>query len=210
MLSQFTNTLIELLKRISDVLPLPWFTFLGSFIEEIIAPIPSPLVMTLAGSIAATQSHKWAFLGLLAMVGAVGKTIASYILYYLADKGEDIVLTKFGKFLGVTHKQVESIGSRMNKGWKDDLFLLLLRAAPIVPSAPISIICGLIKLNLRTYITSTLAGTFIRNIFYLVVGYMGVNATEAIILKLENFEIFGYVVVVLLLAAIIGYVYFQK
>lgn len=210
MLTQFTNTLIEFLNRVSSVLPLPWFALGGSFVEEVIAPIPSPLVMTLAGSIAAAQNHAWLYLVFLAVLGAIGKTVASYLLYLLADKVEDIAFSKLGRFIGITHKQVESIGRLLNKGWKDDIFLFLLRAVPIVPSAPISIICGLIKLNVRTYITSTFIGTIVRNMIYLGIGYTGVNATESIILKMENLEVVGYGVIFLIFGAAVGYAFYQR
>ncbi len=210
MFTELTHTVIQFLMRISDVIPLPWFTFLGSFIEEIIAPIPSPLIMTLAGTLAVSEKYGWIQLIFIATTAAIGKTIASYIMYALADKGEDIVLTKFGKFLGVSHKKVESIGAHLNKGWQDDIVLILLRAVPIIPTAPISIICGLIKVNLRTYITSTFIGTCIRNILYLAIGYNGANAVEAIIVRIEDFEIVGYGVIILLVASIVGYMYYQR
>lgn len=210
MLSQVTHSIIEYLKSISQIIPLPWFTFLGTFIEEIIAPIPSPLVMTLAGSLAASASQTWTYLGVLALIGAFGKTLASFILHVAADKGEDIVLNKFGKFFGVSHSQVESIGNLLNKGWRDDVLLIILRAIPIIPSAPVSIICGLIKLNMRTYLTATFIGTIIRNLFYLTIGYTGANATESLILEMENFEVIGYVMLAVLILGIFGHFYYQK
>lgn len=210
MLSQITHSIIESLKNISQLVPLPWFTFLGTFIEEIIAPIPSPLVMTLAGSLAASGGSAGSYLAILAILGSLGKTLASLLLYIVADKGEDIVLHKFGKFFGVSHKQVEEIGNKLNKGWRDDILIIILRAIPVIPSAPVSIICGLIKLNKRTYITSTFIGTTLRNLFYLGLGYTGVNATESIILEMENFEMIGYAILALVVFATTGYLYFQK
>ncbi len=209
MLSDITHWLISYLSSISEAIPLPLFTFLGSIIEEVIAPIPSPLVMTLAGSIAATNQQTLVYLFLIAATGAFGKTLASYLMYLLADKFEDVVLTKFGKFLGVSHREVERIGKHLNKGWRDDVILILLRAIPIIPSAPISIVSGLIKLNIRTFLISTFLGTVLRNVVYLLVGFTGVNATESLIVIFEDFEIIGYIVVIFIALLIFGYVYFQ-
>jgi len=178
MLSQLLSPLIELLHQLSGIMPLPIFTFFGAFIEEVIAPIPSPLVMTLAGSMAASLGRAWTYLIWLALVGAIGKTIGSYIIYVISDKGEDIVLNKFGKYLGVSHKEVEIIGKHLNKGWRDEFVLILLRAIPIMPTAPVSIVCGLIKINLKTYLSSTFIGTLIRNVFYLYLGFTSVGALE--------------------------------
>lgn len=162
--------------------------------------------MTLAGSIAATRQNGYLYLLFIATTGALGKTIASYVMYVIADKFEDVVLIKFGKFLGVSHKEVERIGKYLNKGWKDDILLTVLRAIPIIPSAPVSIVSGLIKLNMRTFLLSTFIGTILRNLMYLSVGFTGVNATESLIVKLEDFEIVGYIIIGVFVVGGLGYI----
>lgn len=210
MIAQITQAFINYLNSISEVVPLPLFTFIGSIIEEIVAPIPSPLVMFLAGSIAAVRHIPYIYLIFLALVGAVGKTAASYLIYLIADKSEDIVLTKFGKFLGVTHKEVEQIGRHLNKGWKDDVLLFVLRSTPIIPSAPISVVCGLIKLNIKTYLLTTFFGTVVRNLVFLGVSLAGISASESFMTNLENLEIVGYITLGILLLLVFGYIYFQR
>src|SRR5690606_32340582 len=166
----------DILHQLAGVLPTEIFVAIGAFVEELVAPIPSPLVMTLGGSLAASQGKTLTYLGLLALLGAIGKTVGSWLIYLIADKAEDFVMNKIGKFVGVTHREVEIIGKHLNKGWRDDVILFLLRAVPIMPTAPVSIVCGLIKLNLRTYLTSTFFGTLVRNVFYLYLGYTSVDA----------------------------------
>ncbi|NBO17531.1 MAG: hypothetical protein EBV07_01430 [Proteobacteria bacterium] len=72
-MSEIINLLIQYLKEISSTLPLPVFTFIGALLEEIIAPIPSPIVMTLAGSLAAAANFSYLYLLLLALTGSFGK-----------------------------------------------------------------------------------------------------------------------------------------
>lgn len=210
MFSTIIEQIIDVLKQFSGVLPLPWFTVIGAFTEEVIAPIPSPLVMTLAGSLAASAEHAWTYLFVLAILGAAGKTLGSYLIYVIADKAEDILLGKFGRFIGVSHKQVEVIGRHLNKGWKDDVVIFVLRAIPIIPTAPVSIVCGLIKLNLRTYLVSTFLGTVVRNLFYLYLGFTSVNAIESINNDIDGIEKFGYLLLLALLVAGIGYVLYHR
>lgn len=210
MLSQFLQPVIDMLERFAQIMPLPWFAFVGAFIEELIAPIPSPLVMTLAGSLAAAEQAPVTYLVIVALIGAVGKTLGSYFIYIIADKGEDFVLTKLGKFIGITHKEVESIGKHLNKGWRDDIVLFLMRAIPIMPTAPVSIVCGLIKLKMRTYLTSTFFGTFVRNIFYLYLGYTSLGALEQVNEGLDSVENFGYVIILAGVAAIMLWIYKQR
>ena len=138
-----------ILMGYAQKVPLDLFVFGGAMVEEILAPIPSPLVMTLGGSIALAQKFPWMMLLWLALVGAVGKTLGSWLVYFVSDKAEDLVVGKLGKFLGVTHKEIENIGKYFYGDWRDDLIILLARALPIMPTAPVSIACGVIKVNLR-------------------------------------------------------------
>jgi len=201
---------INILKSWADVLPLPWFTFFGAMIEEIIAPIPSPLVMTLAGSFAATEKQSFWYILLLALFGTAGKTIGCYVVYLVARTFEDIVTSRFGKFIGITPKQVEKVSAKLGKGWKDNVAIFLLRAAPIIPTAPVSIIAGLLRLDLKTYLVSSAAGVFVRNVFYLYLGFTSVGALEKINDNLDSFESIGYAVVLLLIGGIVFYIYRKK
>lgn len=210
MLSALIQPFIDFLQQVAGVWPLPWFVFIGAFIEELIAPIPSPLVMTLGGSLAAAQGSAWIYLGWLALIGAIGKTIGSYLVYILADKGEDLITKKWGKYLGVSPRDVETIGRQLNHGWRDDIVIFLLRAIPIMPTAPVSIVCGMIKLNKRTYIVSTFLGTLVRNIFYLYLGFTSVGALESLNEGIDSLEKFGYLILLILIGLILLFIYRQR
>jgi membrane protein DedA with SNARE-associated domain len=137
----------EMFLEFSRSVPLEWYTFIGSVIEEIIGIIPSPLVLTLAGSLALSSGKGIAYLFLLGLVGSLGKTLAGWFLYFAADKGEDIVIGKFGKWVGVSHETVEQIGKKFGKGKRDDVAIFLSRAIPIFPNAAVSVVCGAIRVD---------------------------------------------------------------
>lgn len=204
------DDLLNLLESLADVLPLDFFVTFGSFIEEVIAPIPSPVIMVLAGTLAHAQNQSLWHLGFLAILGALGKTLGAWVLYVIADKLEDVFIGKFGKFLGVTNKEIESIGKRINGGWRDDVLLFIARAIPIIPSAPISVACGIIKLNKKTFITSTIAGTFLRNLMYLYLGYAGVGNYKEISQGLEGFESFGQLFLLIIIAGVVVWAYYKR
>lgn len=206
-MSQLIQPIINFLHFTANILPLPAFALLGAIIEEIVAPIPSPLVMTLTGSLAAADGRSPIYLIFLIFIGTIGKTIGSLIVYFIADKGKDIIVGKFGKVLGVSHREIEAIGKHLNKGWKDDLFLFLLRAAPIMPTAPVSIVCGLLKINLRTYIVSTFFGVALRSIFYFYLGYTGVGALESINEGVGGLEKIGYLILLIAITGVLFVIY---
>lgn len=210
MLSSIVAPFISYLHDLSAITPLPWFIVVGAFIEEVIAPIPSPLVMTLGGSLAASAERAFPYLFYLAVIGSLAKTVASYIVYVVSDKAEDLVLNKFGRFIGVSHKDVEKIGSQLSGGWKDDVVMLLLRAVPIIPTAPVSVVSGLLKINLRTFFWTTLVGYAIRNFFYLYLGFTSVGALDKVNAGLDSFETIGYVIIAIILLALVYYFYKQR
>lgn len=209
-MSELINQFTQILTNLAQAIPLPIFTFFGSLIEEIIAPIPSPVVMTLAGSLASAANQNWVYIILLALTGSVGKTIGAYAIYIIANKAEDVIVSKFGKFIGVSEKDVEKISKRLNSGKRDDFVLFLLRAIPIIPTAPVSVVCGLIKIKMKTYLYTTFLGTLVRNIFYLYLGFTSINALESINSDIDTFEKFGYGIVLLLIAGIFAYIYKLK
>jgi membrane protein DedA with SNARE-associated domain len=149
------------------------FTPVVSFIEEVIPPIPSPSVMIAAGSIAQVQDYLIYGLVLLALLGSLGKTLGASVVYYVADKMEDILSGKIAKFIGVTHEQIEFFGSHLGRGMRDYIILIILRALPVMPSSLISVGSGLLKVNFKLFVITTLIGSAIRDFIYIYLGYAG-------------------------------------
>lgn len=164
-----------LLHLAAEKLPLEWFVLAGSFIEEIISPIPTYAVMATAGSAAHVQGDHVGWIFVLAIIGALGKTVGSFLYYILADLFEDVIMPKYGKYLGVTHQDIEAIGARFHKGAPDVWALVGLRVIPVIPSVPISILAGLIKVPARVFIWTTMLGNTIKNVAYLFMGYFGLE-----------------------------------
>jgi len=193
--------LIEFLEYLSTIVPLPMFVFVGAIVEELVSPIPSPLVMTLTGALAAEQHQPIIFLLLLSVIGTTAKTLASWLFYFLSDKTEDFVTGRFGKLIGVEPHQIEKLGDFVNKSRHPWLILILLRAFPAMPSLPVSVLCGLLKINLKIYLTTTFVGFVIRNFFFLYLGYQGLTAITSQLDSLESilkFVVIGIVGLVLL------------
>lgn len=204
------ETLIHLLQQLAEHVPVELFAFIGSFIEELIAPIPSPVVMTVSGTMVAANGSPFWYLFIVAVIAAIGKTIGAIILYFVADKGEDIILSKVGRFIGVTHKQVEHIGDRFQGTPRDYVTLLVIRSTPIIPSAPISLICGLIALPKKLFIISTFFGTIVRDFVYLYIGYTGIGAAEEIANGIEGASSIITIVMGLIGVGIFGWILYRK
>ncbi len=197
----------EKLLSFVDQVPLEWFVFIASFVEEVIAPIPSPTVMVVSGSFASAQEYTYLALFLLVLIGTIGKTIGALVVYFIADKAEGIVVTLFGKFLRVSSEEIESFGAKLGKGKRDYLLLTFLRALPIMPSVVISAGSGILKVPLKLFIFSTFFGTIIRDGFYLLAGYLGIELFAQIINGSTKIETIVEVAVVLL---VFGYLLLKR
>lgn len=184
MIRQMTQFLMDWAQTV----PLEWFTFAGSFVEEIVAPIPSPLVMTLTGSIAAAQSRPLEALLLLSIIGAAGKTCGAWIVYVIADKAEDLVFKRLGKFIGISHEEVVRLGKRFSGSPKDYLLMFVLRALPVMSTALVSVGSGVIRIRPRVYLVGTFLGTIVRDFFYLYVGWSGVEAYHRWVTGFDSVE----------------------
>lgn len=200
----------EVLISYAHTVPLEAFTFFGSLIEEIIAPIPSPIVMTVSGSLAAFQEKPLIYLLLLAVTGALGKVIGAWVLYTISDKAEDIVLNKFGKFLGVSHKEIEHIGSKLSNNWKDCVVLAIIRALPFVPSTVVSVGCGILRIDMKVFLPSTFIGTIVRDTVYLYFGYIGLSTFGSLLSGLNTLESVIQLVAILAVACVIGVIFLAK
>lgn len=201
---------INWLHTLSQQIPVTWFVFVGALVEEIIAPIPSPLVMMLAGSITASQTSPLTFIFVLAVIGAFSKTIGSFVIYQISDKAEDVIIDKFGKFLGVSHSDTEGLGKLLNTGKRDYLTIALMRAIPVMPTAPVSVIAGLIKINLKTYLISTFVGLLIRNLIYLYLGYTGMGTLESLSAGFDSLENIGYLILAIMIGSGLLWMYKKR
>lgn len=198
------------LKDIAAVVPLPVFVTVGGIVEEIVAPIPSPLVATLAGSITASQEQGVIYLLLLCAVATVAKTIGASIFYVLGDKLEHLAVPRFGKYIGVTHSDIETLRARLSGTWKDEVTLLIIRSIPVMPSTPVSLVCGILKVKFRVFLFTTYVGFYIRNMVFFTLGYTGLSAAESLMTGLDTAETILKIAMVLLAVIVIGWLYWKR
>jgi len=202
--------LLNLFEQYAEQVPLQVFVFFGSFLEEVIAPIPSPFVMSLAGSVAQSQGYAFWYLFVIAVIAATGKTLGAGLLYWLADKVEDIVMSRIGKFVGITHKEVEKFGKKFSSSNRDFVTLLVIRSTPVIPSAPISLLCGFLKIDIKQFLAATFFGTIIRDFIYLYFGYTSLDAATKLLDGLEGIETFVTLAMALLGAGVVAWIIYKK
>lgn len=189
--------------------PLEIFAPAASFVEEIVAPIPSPAVMLAAGSLASVQGYGLSGLVVLALLGAAGKLAGSVVIYAIVDRLEDYVAPRMTRLFGITHQQVESLGARLTGTWRDYGILTLVRALPLVPSVLVSAGGGFLKVPIRLFVITTFVGSFFRDLAYMYVAYAGADAARAALTGTSFIEDAVMYVVVAGIAALLGYLAYR-
>ncbi len=183
MIDQITTFVEELAYE----LPLTIFAFIGSIIDEVIAVVPSPLVPLTTGTLVYEQNKGFWFLFVVAITGTLGKTLTTILTYWIADKAEDwLTHSRIGKILGVDENEIEKYGRYLDGTNKDEIVMVVLRALPFIPTLPVSILAGLVKIDMKSYILTTFVGTYIRFMFYLIVAYEGVRKYSGLLDTLDT------------------------
>jgi membrane protein DedA with SNARE-associated domain len=177
--------MIEGLVHFLQTSILPWGAlgvFLASVIEEVIAPIPSALVMTMSGFLLVTGPVSIKAISALifkvAIPAALGVTLGSYVIYFAAKFGGKYLIEKWGKYLGLYWADIEKLQSRLSNTKKDELFIGLARIIPFVPSVAISAFCGILEINIFRYFIISFVGVFFRGIVLGIVGWQAGNVYE--------------------------------
>ncbi len=185
---------------VQDV-PLTLIVFVGTFIEEIISPIPSFIVLVPTGAAAQAQGIGLLGIFLLAVVSAASRVLAAMILYWVGAKFEHVLFAKDRKIFGVDSKDIDRFSQQLSgehNAFKVLLLLFVMHATPVFPGTFLSIGSGFIRLKYWIFLAATFFGSIVNALFYLGIGYMGLHAAEMI----NKLGIVGQVITVLIIAAV--------
>ena len=160
--------------------------FLVSGIDEVIAPIPSSLI--LVGELLFLKNPITfdTLMSLIFYVGfpiALGTAVGSLVIFSLAYAGGRPALENLKKRVHMKGGQFEKFESRFKGSWYDELLFLLFRATPLMPTMPVTLVVGIGRMNPYKYFILTFFGIFIRVMITLVILRFG---GEAVLGRLFN------------------------
>lgn len=192
-----------------------WGVFFISAIEEIIIPIPSSFSLLAAGFFLIPVGGLMGetFFHILLKIGipaGLGFAVGSLFPYALAYIGGEPIIHKWGKWIGVSWKDVEKINRFFKGNYKDELVLIGLRTLPVVPSGLISVACGIVRYPIKNFFLTTFMGSGIRAF---LMGLLGWSLGEAFVVYADQIAEFGmYVVygVALIVIAFVATFYIRK
>jgi len=187
--------------------------FVGVMIEQIIVPIPSPLIIMGAGAILipAELSVPNAFLQILWIIvlpGSVASTVGSCIGYLISLYGGRALVVRLQRFLDVDWQEIENLEKRF-KGKKEALSIFFSRAIPVFPISLVSIFAGLLRIPIRPFTFYTFLGSIFRCFF---LGFFGwwIGATyEKVATHLDSVETIVSMVMLIGMGLAFIYLYYK-
>jgi membrane protein DedA with SNARE-associated domain len=169
LISEMTQWIMELMRTHGQL-----SVFIGVMIEQIIVPIPSPMIIMGAGAVLilpglSVPNALLQILWIIVLPGAIASTIGSYIGYTISFYGGKALVVRFQHFLDVDWDQIERLEKRF-QGKREALSIFLSRAIPVFPISLVSIFAGLFRIPIRPFTIYTFLGSIFRCFF---LGFFG-------------------------------------
>lgn len=172
----------------------PWGVFALMLAENLFPPIPSEVIMPLAGFAAA--AGRMSFTGIL-LAGVIGTVLGNGVWYEASraygSEAVKRVVDRHGRWFAITRKDVDQAEAMLRK--HGALALFFARMLPGVRTL-ISVPAGLARVSRPVFYTATLAGSAI---------WVGALAVAGLLLR-ENYTLVEGALAPLGVAAMAGFV----
>jgi len=208
LVSEITKWIMELMRAHGQ-----FAVFVGVMIEQIIVPIPSPVIVMGAGAILILPglSVPEAFVQILWIIvlpGTIASTLGSYIGYMISFYGGKALVVRFQRFLGVDWDEIANLEKRF-QGRKEVLSIFLARAIPVFPISLVSIFAGLLRVPMRPFTLYTFLGSIFRCLFLAFVGWWIGATYEKVATRLDSAETIVSLLLLVGMVGVLGYLYYK-
>lgn len=167
------TTIINLIHDVLETIDF-FGVFILMILEPTALPVPSEIILPLAGWM---LIDNWVGVIYLTILAAIGSTIGCIIEYYLAKKIGRKFILKYGKYLFVTEDDLDKQEKLFKK--YEMRFVLVSRFIPFIPKSLTSIIAGLYNMNIYKYSVLTFVATIPTLFTYVYIGNkLGENYSE--------------------------------
>jgi membrane protein DedA with SNARE-associated domain len=166
-------------------------------LESACIPIPSEVVMPLAGSLI----HKGTFdlIG-LTIAGTIGNLIGSITVYWIGMKYGRSFIAKYGRYVLLREKHVDLAESWFKR--YGDAATFFSRMLPVIRTF-ISLPAGMARMNFKKFVALTTAGSIPWNFALAYIGFLLQENWESILAWFSVFDIIIVIALIVLLAFLI-------
>jgi membrane protein DedA with SNARE-associated domain len=184
-----------------------WAIFWGGIIEQIIIPIPSPLI-TMAGGFLLVSQEQPLTLALreiflkITLPYSAAAVLGLGIAYFIAYFGGKPLIEKFHRFIGFSWQDVNNLQKKFKGSRHDDLLIFALRAIPIIPISIISGVAGAIRMPIANFYLASALGVLVRSF---ILGFIGWQVGEAYLSMAHGLDQISDLLTILITVAIFGF-----
>lgn len=158
LLHSIEQALLDFIDKTYDAIGWPGVILLMA-LETVVFPIPSEIVMPLAGwQLIADEGRAWPWVILAGVFGAIGSTIGAIGIYYIAKLGGQPFIRRYGKYVLISQDEVASASRFFEKYGTWAVFFG--RMVPLIRSL-ISVPAGLVNMPLVPFTIYTFLGSFV-------------------------------------------------
>lgn len=189
--------------------------FFATLIEEVIAPIPSPIVPLAAGFFLLPASGSTSEVMLqgifsIALPVALGISIGSALAYALGFFGGKPLIERTKRWTGINWRDIQRSEERLTRGKGDEITLFILRVLPIVPGVAISGFCGIVRYPFKKFMILTCLGACLRAFALGIAGWQAGELYANYADMVSRFEKYIFVGIIFLLILLFGGIYLTK
>jgi len=186
--------------------------FLGGFIEQIIVPIPSPIITMAGGAFLIAQNLPifetiWQIFIKVSLPYTIGATIGTSLVYLIAFYGGKPLIETFGKYIGISWKLIEKIKLDFQKTIKDELFILIACTIPVVPVSLVSAFCGGFKIKPTKFYPMVFLALLIRAT---ILGFIGFQMGETFTDLAHGLDKIESILTIIGAGLILGFLYLKR
>ena len=167
-------------------------------IESACIPLPSEVIMPFSGYLVATGRFS---LQMVAIAGAVGCLLGSYVAYYVGGHGGRRFIERYGRYILIAPHELE-VADRFFKRWGSHA-VFWSRLMPVVRTF-IAFPAGVSRMRLLPFTIYTLLGSYL---WCLVLAYAGMKFGQHWDALAPYFHRFDAVIAVLIVAAAAAFLY---
>jgi membrane protein DedA with SNARE-associated domain len=167
-------------------------------IESACIPLPSEVIMPFSGFLVASGRFN---LQMVALMGALGCLLGSYVAYYVGANGGRRFIERYGRYLLIAPHELET-ADRFFERW-GSLAVFLARLLPVVRTF-IAFPAGVSRMKLLPFSIYTLLGSYI---WCLVLAYAGMKLGEHWKDLAPYFHRFDALIAILLIAGAAALLY---
>ena len=162
------TSMIDFVRALFDTLS--WFGIvIAMAIESACIPIPSEVIMPLAGWLFIADHHLgWPGILEASLVGALGNALGSAIAYWVGALGGRPLVERYGKWILITHHDLD-LADRWFQRW-GGITAFASRLVPVVRTF-ISLPAGIARMPFLRFIAYTFVGAFLWCIPLTALGY---------------------------------------